>query len=78
MEAGRLKRIARRSPAHLIAAGKVANLVLLDSDPLAEFRNTQRIAAVVLRGWLFQRGDLTGQLETVAAMPDRRANDWLR
>jgi imidazolonepropionase-like amidohydrolase len=61
-----------------IAAGKVADLVLLDADPLADIRNTQRIAAVVLGGRLFQRRDLAGLLEAVAAMPDRRANDWVR
>ncbi len=32
--------------------GKVADMVLLDADPLADIHNTQRISAVVLRGQL--------------------------
>jgi imidazolonepropionase-like amidohydrolase len=36
-----------------IAAGKRADLVLLDANPLADIRNTRRITAVVARGrWL--------------------------
>jgi imidazolonepropionase-like amidohydrolase len=61
-----------------IATGKVADLVLLDADPLADIANTRRIAAVVLGGRLFRRTDLDALLAAVAAMPDRRANDWLR
>lgn len=61
-----------------IAPGKVADLVLLDADPLDEITNTRRIAAVVARGRLFQRDDLDALLETVAAMPDQRVNDWVR
>jgi len=41
-----------------VAAGKVADLVLLDADPLADIRNTQRIAAVVLRGRRLDRAAL--------------------
>ena len=61
-----------------ITPGKVADLVLLDADPLADITNIRRIAAVVLRGRLFQRRDLDALLATVAAMPDRRVNDWVR
>jgi imidazolonepropionase-like amidohydrolase len=35
-----------------IAAGKLADLVLLDADPLASIANTRRIAAVILNGKL--------------------------
>lgn len=38
-----------------IEADKRADLVLLDSDPLLDIRNTQRIAAVVVRGRLISR-----------------------
>jgi imidazolonepropionase-like amidohydrolase len=61
-----------------IGPGKVADLVLLDADPLADIKNTQRISAVVLRGKLFRRGDLDALREAVRAMPDIRTNDWVR
>ena len=61
-----------------IETGKVADLVLLDANPLDDITNTQRIAAVVLRGRLFERKDLDGLLAAVAAMPDLRTNDWVR
>jgi imidazolonepropionase-like amidohydrolase len=35
-----------------VAAGKVADLVILDANPLSDIRNTQRIFAVVLDGRL--------------------------
>jgi imidazolonepropionase-like amidohydrolase len=37
----------RRNDLGTIAAGKLADLVLLDADPLADIRNTQKIRAVV-------------------------------
>ncbi|MDQ4079908.1 MAG: amidohydrolase family protein [Gemmatimonadota bacterium] len=61
-----------------IATGKVADLVLLDANPLDDITNTRRIAAVVMRGRLFQRDDLDALLGSIAAMPDLRVNDWLR
>ncbi|HEU4996961.1 MAG TPA: amidohydrolase family protein [Gemmatimonadaceae bacterium] len=61
-----------------IARGRVADLVLLDADPLVDIGNTRRIAAVLLRGTLYQRKDLDGLLAAVAAMPDLRVNDWVR
>jgi hypothetical protein len=61
-----------------VAPGKVADLVLLDADPRADIGNTRRIAAVVLRGRLFQRKQLDALLADVKAMPDIRVNDWMR
>ncbi len=61
-----------------IAVGKVADLVLLAADPLADITNTRRIDAVVVRGRLHRRRDLDALLSAVKAMPDLRANDWLR
>jgi imidazolonepropionase-like amidohydrolase len=61
-----------------IASGKVADLVLLDANPLDDITNTRRIAAVVMRGHLFQRDDLDALMAAVAAMPDLRVNDWVR
>lgn len=50
-----------------IAPGKVANLVLLERDPLADIRHTRSIAAVVLRGQLFDRPALQRLLDESAA-----------
>jgi imidazolonepropionase-like amidohydrolase len=61
-----------------IGPGKVADLVLLDANPLQDINNTRRIAAVVLGGRLFQRRDLDRLLAAVRVMPDLRVNDWLR
>jgi imidazolonepropionase-like amidohydrolase len=61
-----------------VAAGKSADFVVLDANPLDNITNTRRIAAVVVRGRRFQRDDLEGLLAAVAAMPDQRVNDWRR
>lgn len=41
-----------------VEEGKIANLVLLDANPLEDIRNTQKIRAVVLRGMFLDRGKL--------------------
>ena len=41
-----------------IEKDKVADLVLLDSNPLDDIRNTQKIAGVVANGRYFSRQDL--------------------
>jgi imidazolonepropionase-like amidohydrolase len=41
-----------------VEAGKLADLVLLEADPLVDIRNTQRIRAVVADGRLYRRADL--------------------
>jgi predicted amidohydrolase YtcJ len=41
-----------------IESGKLADLVLLDANPLEDIRNTQKIRAVVADGRLYRRGDL--------------------
>jgi imidazolonepropionase-like amidohydrolase len=38
-----------------ISAGKLADLVLLDSNPLVDIRNTERISAVVANGRYLDR-----------------------
>jgi imidazolonepropionase-like amidohydrolase len=45
-----------------IVPGQVADLVLLDADPLADIRNTRRIAAVILRGRVLDRARLDSLL----------------
>jgi adenine deaminase len=46
-----------------IAAGKLADLVLLDANPLDNIAHTKRIAAVVVAGRLLDRSELDGLLE---------------
>jgi len=41
-----------------IEPGKLADLVLLDANPLDDIRNTQQIRAVVADGQLYRRADL--------------------
>jgi imidazolonepropionase-like amidohydrolase len=62
---------ATRNPARYFGAlnqagtiepGKVADLVLLNADPLADIRNTQKIEAVVMRGRYYSRQDLDALL----------------
>ena len=48
-----------------VASGKVADLVLLDADPLVDVGNTRRIHAVVANGRLLDRAALDRLLATV-------------
>jgi hypothetical protein len=50
-----------------VQAGKSADLVLLDADPLQEIGNTRKIFAVVVRGKLLNRSDLDGMLRAAEA-----------
>ena len=45
-----------------VEVGKLADLVLLDADPLAAITSTTRIAAVVANGRLFEKAELQGLL----------------
>jgi imidazolonepropionase-like amidohydrolase len=47
-----------------IEPGKIANLVLLRGDPLADIHNTAEIEAVWLEGKYFDRAALSQMLET--------------
>jgi imidazolonepropionase-like amidohydrolase len=49
-----------------IEVGKLADLVLLDADPLADIRNLGRIDAVIARGELFDRAVLSALLAKAA------------
>jgi imidazolonepropionase-like amidohydrolase len=52
-----------RKDAGMIAAGRRADMVLLDADPSQEIANTQKISGVVLAGQFLQRQDLDTLLE---------------
>ena len=55
-----------------VERGKVADLVLLDADPLAAIRNTQKIQAVMLNGRLLDRKALDGiQSRLEASAPNQ-------
>jgi imidazolonepropionase-like amidohydrolase len=49
-----------------VEKGKLANLVLLDANPLDDIGNTRKIAAVVLNGRLLERAELDQILNQVA------------
>ena len=53
-----------------IQAGKTADLVLLDADPLADIANTRKIAAVILGGRFLGRANLDQMLNQARAAAD--------
>ena len=50
-----------------VKGGKVADLVLLEDDPLKDIRNTRKIAAVFAKGRYYSRADLDKILSDAAA-----------
>jgi imidazolonepropionase-like amidohydrolase len=50
-----------------VVAGKAADLVVLDADPLTDIHNTTRIRAVLLGGKLFDRTALDALLARAEA-----------
>jgi len=61
-----------------VERGKVADLVLLEANPLKDIRNTRRIAAVILSGTLYDADGIKNILAAVRAAPDRRIDTWGR
>jgi imidazolonepropionase-like amidohydrolase len=57
-----------------IVAGKLADLVLLDANPLADIANTRRIRAVVAGGRLYRRADLDRLLAGVETLNQQIEN----
>src|SRR5262249_31266765 len=55
-----------------IEQGKIADLVLLEADPLEDVRNTQRINSVISNGRLFDRKALDKMLTQAEAATNRR------
>jgi len=57
-----------------VEKGKLADLVLLDANPLDDIRNTQKIAAVIVNGHYLSRADLDKMLagvEAIASSPEK-------
>ncbi|HEV2667746.1 MAG TPA: amidohydrolase family protein, partial [Blastocatellia bacterium] len=59
--------IGTESDRGTIEAGKAADLVLLDADPLAEISNTRRIAAVIVGGQFLSKTVLDGRMAALAS-----------
>jgi imidazolonepropionase-like amidohydrolase len=55
---GQAARVARRPQIGTVRAGNVADLLLLDADPLADIRNTRRINTVIRAGRRYQPAEL--------------------
>jgi imidazolonepropionase-like amidohydrolase len=61
-----------------VEQGKIADLMLLEADPLQDIRNTRRIAGVFLRGAYYDRAGIDGLLANVKAAEDITVDDWGR
>jgi imidazolonepropionase-like amidohydrolase len=59
--------LGRENDLGTVEPGKLADLVLLDADPLADIHNTTKIAAVVANGRLLPRQELDRMLAEVEA-----------
>jgi imidazolonepropionase-like amidohydrolase len=57
--------LGKLSETGTVEKGKVADLVLLDANPLDDIANTQRIASVVAAGQYLSRTDLDRLLRSV-------------
>ena len=57
-----------------IEKGKLANLILLDANPLVDIRNTTRINAVIQKGRYMSRADLDKMLADVEAAAKNKKN----
>jgi imidazolonepropionase-like amidohydrolase len=59
------KFLGRENELGTLEKGKLADMVLLDANPLDDIRNTQKIAGVVANGRYFSRADLDKMLAGV-------------
>jgi Amidohydrolase family/Tetratricopeptide repeat len=63
--------LGREADSGTVQEGKIADLVVLNGDPLADIANTRRIAAVVYGGKLLPRVSLDAMLARTAALAAR-------
>ncbi len=63
--------LGRTADAGSLEPGKLADLVVLDADPLADIRNTSRIRAVVVNGRYLDRSALDRLLSSAEAAARR-------
>ena len=61
-----------------VERGKIADLMLLDGDPLADIANIRRISAVVLRGQFHDRDSLDRIRAHVLVAADLQTDEWRR
>ena len=61
-----------------ITPGKLADLVVLGADPLANIANVRRIRGVMVGGKWFDRAALDELLTAAAHSEDVQRNDWIR
>jgi hypothetical protein len=61
-----------------IERGKIADLILLDADPLIDITNTRRISAVIVGGTYYDQAGLEKIRAQVRAAPDIKVDDWGR
>ena len=54
----------------VVAAGKDADLVLLDANPLTDIQNSNRIHGVMIRGEWYSATELDARLERYAVQGD--------
>ena len=67
--------LGRQDEMGSVEEGKLADVVILDADPLADIQNTRAVHAVVANGRLFPRDELRRMLEAAAAAAGRMVDE---
>ena len=66
------KYLGREKDLGTVEKGKLADLVLLDADPLTDIKNTKKIAIVIVGGKLLTRGTLDKMLADIEALASKK------
>lgn len=64
--------LGRENDFGTVTSGKIADLVLLDGNPLEDIANTNKIAAIVFQGKFISRAALGDMLSNVEALASRK------